>query len=278
MKALNLRFLGRLAALVAALAGPVGFLLFPAPVAWATSFYEQPFPDSVKDAPVIVHGKVGATFADWGRGEDSNKRIYTYWELQITEVFKGSAEGQQTLRMRELGGEKDGRAMQVAGTANFSLGEDVVVFLSPKNTEGCYDVWGMMMGKFNVQKDESGKEFLRGAGINNLTQGRVSDGDEGHGDTLPKSKWTLERLRSLIASQGDASGMGAAKSAGLPKVTPSNTPGPVASPSPVPTSSLTAPQLQTSPPEDSSSPFGIGFAVGAGALALILFLFFKRRK
>jgi hypothetical protein len=239
--------------------------------AHATSFFERPFPESVKDAPVIVHGKVGPTYTDWGHEGDGSKKIFTYWELQVIEVLKGQAQGRSgAIRMREMGGEKDGLGMQVAGTAQFNPGEDVVVFLSDQNGEGSHDVWGMMMGKYNVQKDESGKEVISGPGINNLTRPRISDGDEGQHDTPGASKWTLDSLRSLIASQGD--------SPRKPKLTPQATSRPVGSESPLPAASLAAPQLQPSTSEETKLPTWPVVALGAGVLGFAWVLISRRKR
>jgi hypothetical protein len=97
--------------------------------AGATTFMERSFPDAVKDAPVVVRGRVGTSYANWVTGPDGTRRIFTFIELTVDEVLKGpSAAGKRSLTMRELGGEKDGVGMQVAGTAHFNQGEDTVVF------------------------------------------------------------------------------------------------------------------------------------------------------
>lgn len=253
----------------------LAFLTLPA---WATSFIERPFPQTVQDSPVIVHGRVGPTYTDWGHESDGGKRIYTYWELEIVEVLKGSVDGAQgVLRMREMGGEKDGMGMQVPGSAQFNTGEDVVVFLSDKNSEGSYDVWGLMMGKLNVQKNGDGKEILSGPAINNLTHSRLLD-DESHGDTPSASKWTLDALRNLVASQGSTPPP-ESQNPSIKRVVKSEpSAAPVVAPTPSETSSPVAPQLQTSSPEDSSFPSGLVVALGAGILVLSLFFIARKRR
>ncbi|MGK5083222.1 hypothetical protein WDW37_07930 [Bdellovibrionota bacterium FG-1] len=248
------------------------------PNAWATSFYERPFGETVQDAPVIVRGKVTTTFTDWGRGDDGNKRIYTFWEFQPQEVLKGAGiTPNQVLRMREMGGEKDGVGMQVAGSAHFVPGEDVVVFLSEKNTEGSHDIWGMMMGKYNLKKDKNGTEYLVGAGINSLTAPRISDGEEGQDDPKNAKKWTLEALRQLISSSSTTPSE--------PKIRPSNHAVPLNSriantpPPPVVQSKPTpAPQLQHSHDEDSVLSSVLGWGGGIALAGLIMVLLARRRK
>src|SRR5689334_6400670 len=73
---------------------------------FATTFYAQPFPETVQQAPIIVRGKTGASYADWSKTGE-NKNIYTYTDLQMTEVLKGKQIGPSIL-IREMGGQKDG--------------------------------------------------------------------------------------------------------------------------------------------------------------------------
>ena len=231
----------------------LGLILLFSAGAWATSFFQQPFPSTVQDAPVIVHGKVGMSYSDWGKGDDGTKRIYTYYELQVEESLKGTAQG-PSLSMRELGGEKDGIGMQVPGSAHFDRGEDVVVMLGPKNLEGSYDVWGMSMGKYNLQKDDAGHEVVTGPGISSATpdgDGIVhpeENGTETH-DARGASVWTLEKLRALIRAQSQTKA-----NSNLRPTTPSSK-----SPSPSPLSATPvatreAPALQNQlDPENGSS-------------------------
>ncbi|MGK5087849.1 hypothetical protein WDW86_09840 [Bdellovibrionota bacterium FG-2] len=186
----------------------------------ATTFLERPFPETVQDAPNVVRGKVGATTTEWVKGEDGTKRIYTYYELFIDESFKGKVERSTTVQMRELGGEKDGVGMHVSGTAQFNKDEDIVAFLGERNVDNSYDLRNMMMGKFNLQKDEEGNEYLVGAGVSSLTRPEL----RGHEDLLhpggnaPVTKWTLTSLRNLIKTQA------AQVEAGGPSPNPDQTP------------------------------------------------------
>ena len=95
----------------------------------------------------------------------------------MSEVFKGAAQGPK-LTIRELGGEKDGIGMQIAGAAQFSRGEDVVVTLGPRNADGTYDVRGLMMAKYSLEKDEAGNEYLNGPGLDS----HAHDDDDGRLD------------------------------------------------------------------------------------------------
>jgi hypothetical protein len=261
---------------LAALAGSAG----------ATTFIEQPFPTLVQNAENIVRGRIGGGHSDFATSDDGSRRIYTFYELKVAEIFKGSVSGANVL-MRELGGEKDGVGMQVPGAAHFQPDEDVVVFLGPRNADGSHDLRGMMMAKFNVRKDEQGREYLVGPGISSNPGGIVhpEDAAAGQGDTAVK-KWTLEALRDVIRGQGQAPDPKrdvktlAPPAAPTPRVESKPSPDPVA-----PTATrLAAPQLQPSPPVEEAEASGSipswAWIIGlCGVLAAALaFLFSKPRR
>lgn len=78
------------------------FLLLNAISTYATSFAPQAFSTTVQQAPVIIRGKIGMTYTDWGEDESGTRRIYTYYELEVTEPIKGQLNS-STLVFRELG-------------------------------------------------------------------------------------------------------------------------------------------------------------------------------
>lgn len=176
-------------------------------MARATSFIERPFPNAVKDAPFIVKGRVGQVYTDWVKTPDGTRRIYTFCELQVEEVVKGKiSQIGSSIVMREMGGEKDGIGMQVSGSAQFARGEPVVVFVREKNKDGTFDLEGMMMGKYIVEKDSSGKEYLSGPGLFERPSGHdhgAQSDNHGQDDTHSEKKWYLTDLRQLVAAQAN---------------------------------------------------------------------------
>ena len=252
-------------------------------LAHATSFVERPFPESVHDAPVIARGKIGMSYADWAIGSDGRKRIYTFWEFLPAESIKGELASSSRVMIRELGGEKDGVGLHISGTARFDRGEDVVVFLGPPNLDGTQDVHGMMMGKYDIEKDEQGNEYLVGAGVNGLSD----DGDEARdprdkerqGDTTPMKKWTLSALRNLVHSQAAAQStqLGANPS---PAKSPAIAGSTLSSQADSNTSRSAAPQLQpsTSGEETGSSRAPWIWSLGAlGTIVCVSFLALRRK-
>lgn len=231
---------------------------------YAASFSTQPFTKTVQDAPVIVRGKVGTNSADWGKDADGIKRLYTFYELQVSEVFKGDATT-PTLTMRELGGEKDGMGMQISGASQYEKGEDVVVLLKDKNPDGSFDVQGMMMGKYNIQTDPDGNETLMGAGL--MGQENIA----AENPSEPK-KWTLETLRQTIRTQ--AQNPPPQKSQPVQEISPSPS-----EPHPLSAPSVAAPQLQTQDSPDSSPVRSVlYYGIGLGLVGVLIAWMKKRHK
>lgn len=191
----------------------IGIIGFLSSLAQATTFSDRPFEDRVQDAPAVVRGRVGMSYVDWGVGPDGKRRLYTIYELQGDEVFKGEFSDPARILMRELGGEKNGVGMQVSGAAHFERGEDVVVFLGPRNADATHDLRGLMLGRYGVAKDEEGQEYLPDADTPLALHPDARDHAEWAQDgTRRVRKWTLTALRQVISEQArekrDGSGKG----------------------------------------------------------------------
>jgi hypothetical protein len=172
---------------------------FVSSLGWASSFYEAPFPDTVRNASNIVRGKIGKSEAQWVALADGSKRLFTFYDVEVTEGFKGKAKT-GTIRIRELGGEKDGVGMRVSGSADFALGEDVVVMLGNAVTgsENTYPLSGMMMGKYSLEKGADGKEYLRGSGLGSAIHPSMRK----EGSTAMKDvQVSLDGLREIVRTQ-----------------------------------------------------------------------------
>lgn len=243
--------------------------------AFGTSFIERPFPESVKDAPIIVRGKAGTSYSDWARNDDQSRRIYTFTEIQVDEAIKGGFGNQRSVIVRELGGEKDGLGMQVPGTAKFQRGEDVVVFLGRRNEDGSYNVRGMSMGKYNVARDENGTEYLSGGSLALHSEHRVENG--GQDDTRTEPKWTLDRLKKLVQEQTPP--VVPAQETQNPKAIPSVNPVTEASDRPAPQLQSSTADTPAQSPSEEKSRTGLWVGIVIGALAIAwAFMKFARGK
>jgi hypothetical protein len=168
--------------------------------AFASSFYEQPFPETVRNAPAVVRGKIGKSETQWTTLPDGSKHLFTYYDVEVSEGFKGGPRTGAPIRIRELGGSKDGVSLNVSGTAGFEKGEDVVVMLGEPNAQvdgGAYPLQGMMMGKFVVEKGADGKEYLRGPGIGS----NVHPGLRNEHSEEKTAQISLDALREIIKTQ-----------------------------------------------------------------------------
>ena len=242
-----------------------GLRLLFLPLASASSFFPRPFPQTVQEAPVILKGKIGSHYADWGKGDDS-KKIYTYYEMQTEEVLKGQPLSDPSrITVRELGGEKNGVGLQVDGAAQFETGETVVVFLKDANSEGTFDVHGMMLGKLNLEKTPNGEEILSGpALVKNSSSAKE----------LPDlKKWTITDLKRIIREQAqDALNRNASKTQSS-QILPHS---PNEAPSPSPRSSTTPVVGPSVQPHSATVYSTLGFLL-ALVSALLGIIFFLRR-
>lgn len=105
--------------------------------------------DLARESDAVVRGKVARTTARWSK---SGRRIFTFAEVDVASVLRGSAPARTTVVVP--GGVVDGIGQRVDGMATFSEGEEVVLFLN--RTDGPeYRVRGLGQGKFSVSKGEA---------------------------------------------------------------------------------------------------------------------------
>ncbi len=216
-------------------------------LAGATSFIEKSFPDAVGESPVIVRGTIGMSYSDYGRSPGDEKRLFTYYELVPSEVFKGSVPD-GAIMLRQIGGSKDGVTMEVPGTARFSRGEEVVVMLGAQGGDGTFNVRSLMMGKFTIDR-LNGKEYLNGPGA--VSPEEVNDGEVIHpeeGMRRPRTAvYTLEALRELVRAKEQEPSQAAGTSSPNPSPT-------AASPSGLAPQPTAAPGLQNPDQGDAAAP------------------------
>ena len=104
-------------------------------------------------ADVVLHGTVAAKTVQ----RDGGGRIYTSVQLQVTEAWKGVPKA-NPFTIVQAGGTLGEEIATVDGQEEFSIGEEVVVFLvMNERSEGV--VIGLVQGKFKVAKDATGERF-----------------------------------------------------------------------------------------------------------------------
>ncbi len=126
------------------------FIALGAALANATTLLALDVPALTKGSSVVVRATVRSVEARWTK---DGGRIMTDAVLEVTEPWKGTP-GKQ-LTVMQPGGVVGEIGQMVHGTAKFTVGEDVVVFLEPRGDR--FLLTGMLQGKFKVETSSDGK-------------------------------------------------------------------------------------------------------------------------
>jgi len=115
-------------------------------------------PDLTREADEILIGKVIKkinTFRE--TGVDGQEMVYTRWLIEPTKKLKG--QGQQPIIVRVMGGRYGLTIVEAEDAPSFSVGEKVLVFLSPlPDTTNEYWIRGEFQGKFKIDKSSDNVE------------------------------------------------------------------------------------------------------------------------
>lgn len=120
----------------------------------ASTFVYMDMPELVDRSEIIIRGTVKDIES---RYNEERTKIFTYTIIDVKEAIKGKSP--PVITVRTFGGRVGDVNMKVPGMPEFKKGEEVFLFL--KKNEDFYHVSGMIQGKYSIEKDESGKEFLR---------------------------------------------------------------------------------------------------------------------
>ncbi|MBK7862529.1 MAG: hypothetical protein IPJ65_28760 [Archangiaceae bacterium] len=122
-------------------------VLLTALTAGAATFLEATVEALTAHSDFVARVRVNNT-----RAVKVQNRIVTVAECEVLEVYKGR--GYPTARVVTPGGEVDDYGMRVAGAAEFTVGEEAVLFLG-RPFGGAWQVVGMEQGKWSI--DSTGK-------------------------------------------------------------------------------------------------------------------------
>jgi len=177
-------------------------------LAHATSFFIHPFSQFTRNANLIIRGTTTNVHAEYASSPTGEKTIFTYSDLNIREVVKGEFRGSM-IKIRRLGGTLDGVSLAIPSSVEFNENEEGVFFLSEVREDGSYEVTGMELGKFNLEKS-GGKEVLKG-GLFAYSQGHTDEDGHNHnpdqqrGDLSENQRaWSFSELKDLVQKQGGA--------------------------------------------------------------------------
>ncbi len=154
-------------------------------------------------APVIVRGQVGQREARW---DDARRSIFTYSEIQVTEVIKGRASS--TLLVRQPGGVVGEIGARVEGVAAFREGEQVVLFLEAAPDEpSVFGVWSLAAGKVSLEKNKLGEvraiRRLDGLAFSGGRAGAPKIQPVGGAEDLGTADAFITRLRKALSRRGE---------------------------------------------------------------------------
>lgn len=108
-----------------------------------------------RNADWILRGVVRNQYSDWDPGR---RRIYTFTEIEVQETWHHrDGEPQAGLVVRTLGGQVGDIGMNVAGSSQFSPGEEVLLFVrKSERVQGSFHVVGLSQGKFRIVPGQDG--------------------------------------------------------------------------------------------------------------------------
>lgn len=151
----------------------------------------------------MVHGIIHNVRTEEGVTE-GGKTIYTFADVEVKEVLKGSVPAASGIIVRKLGGTKDQLTLEIPGSPQFTENEESVLFLDTIPNSQLYEVVGMELGKFGL-KEENGEKILTG-GIFTF-----ASGEEAHDQTTPPGEdlsentkpWSIRELKDLVSKQAN---------------------------------------------------------------------------
>lgn len=103
---------------------------------------------------LVVHAAVIAQVSEWNA---DHSQIVTLTRLRVSTYLKGNAGPEITLR--QFGGTVDGMSSRVAGDAQFSQGQDFVLFL--REGDGVVFLTALAQAAYYVEHDAHGALYVR---------------------------------------------------------------------------------------------------------------------
>lgn len=101
----------------------------------------------VQFSEVILSGRVDGVTTAWDEGS-----IYTYVTVSVRDVLKGWVPERQIV-LKQLGGERDGMALDILGQARFTPGEEALLFLEVRPRDRSLYTTALWQGKWSLSFD-----------------------------------------------------------------------------------------------------------------------------
>lgn len=119
-------------------------VLLPGPHLRATTLQRMTLEELAAATPAIARVRILASEPRIDGG-----RIWTLWQMEVTESFKGSLAGRISVRL--LGGKAGGFVSKVEGVPRFSLQEEAILFLQ-RTPLGDWTVVSWVQGTFRIAR------------------------------------------------------------------------------------------------------------------------------
>jgi hypothetical protein len=143
------------------------------------------------EAGLVIQGRVLRSSARW-----ENTAIYTYTEIEVTEVLKGTVGS--TVTVKQLGGMVGPDALDVPGTPELDEGEEVVLFLV--DWKGHYWIHSVVLGMFTIVEEEGDRlavNDLNNVGLIDPATGLEITDAAGKMNAIPLPSFK-EQIRSYV--------------------------------------------------------------------------------
>lgn len=176
------------------------FLILSIQFSWGTQYRYRPFEKELLDIPHLVVAHVLKKDSQLVNVNEV-QRIYTYYEISVEDVLKGSIPNKQKIMVRTLGGTYQGKIENVFGSLQLEVAQKVLLFLTAQNQDQSYDIFGLRHGAVFFEPD----------GV--TLQGPIITGDnhdhsekewnpngttQSHNDTDSERVWTVLRIKEFL--------------------------------------------------------------------------------
>lgn len=115
----------------------------------ATTVDAPSFDELVAGAEIVFEGRVSKRDSRWV-GKDETRRIKTFYSLRVDEVLKGEVASPYVLEV--LGGTVGETTLKVEGAPEFSVGDQVILFVTDNGTQ-FVPLVGIMHGHYKFDRD-----------------------------------------------------------------------------------------------------------------------------
>jgi hypothetical protein len=156
----------------------------------ATIMQRLEIEELARNSSNVFHGQIISTQTYWNA---EHTRIYTGVNVRIQESFRGGLRPGETIKVVQLGGEKDGSKTDYAGRPEFTAGESVVLFTT-RNRNNELTVVALKQGKLLVDGQTVTRDF---SGLTLME--RSKSGKELQSVKASPTQLTLDELRQRVA-------------------------------------------------------------------------------